>query len=161
MAGFMSDFELSPHNRRWPAGGWLRLLLCLAVLVVLPGCRGCRRSAEDREAEQKRQAAEKEKEKEKEKKKPDLEIGTLVSQPHKPGDPLDPFFLRRACPCKPGHWTATTLPARANNFDIVGDLEMTVVDAAQGSRRRGKPMELVATPYTSTGSRVIALPKGG
>ena len=118
------------------------------MLAVLPGCGGCRKTPQQLQAEREKEEAERrarERERQK-KKKPDLEMGRLFSLPHesKPG----------SCPYKPGHWTAATLPAKANNSDLLGELEMTVVD------RRGKPIGLLGMGYTSTGSRQIALPKG-
>jgi len=125
------------------------LILCAAVLAVLPGCGGCRKTPQQIQAEREKKEAErraKERERERRKKKPDVEIGKLVSLPHESKPDL--------CLYKPGHWTATALSAKANNFDLLGDLKMTVVD------RRGKPIGLAGMPYTSTASREVALPKG-
>ncbi len=148
MAALASDSRSSPRNSR---GLWMRLVmlgLCLATLAALPGCGGCRKTPEEIQAEkQKKEAERRAKEDErKKKKKPDLETGALVSLPHAWG--------ADDCPYKPAHWTTTNVEAKANNFDIWGDLEMGVVD------RRGKPVALPGTPYTSIGSRDVALPKG-
>ncbi|MFC1596793.1 hypothetical protein ACFL5Q_02495 [Planctomycetota bacterium] len=126
----------------------LALMACLAALVALPGCGGCRKTPQQLQAEREKKEAErraKERERKK-KKKPDLEMGRLISLPHGP----DPDF----CPYKPGHWTAATMPAKANNSDLLGDLKMSVVDG------RGKPVGLLGMGYSSTGSRQVSLSKG-
>ncbi len=148
MEALTSESGCFAGRQRWSAGHFLCLLLCLIVLAVTPGCGGCRKTPEQIRAERaKREAERRAKERErKKKKKPDVQIGKLVSLPHGPNPDL--------CPYKQGHWTAATLPAKANNFNVLGDLELTVVG------RDGKPMELVAMPYTSTGSRRVTLPKG-
>ena len=147
MAARASDSGFSPGKWRRSPVRLVALALCAAMLATLPGCGGCRKTPEQIQAEREKKEAERRaKEREREKKKPDLEVGMLVSLPHQPGSAV--------CPYKPGHWTFTSLPAKANNFDLWGDLEMTVVD------RRGKPMGLLGMPYTSTGSRDVGLPKG-
>jgi len=123
-------------------------MLCLASLVVLPGCGGCRKTPQQLQAEREKEEAErraKERERKK-KKKPDLEMGRLISLPHGP----NPDF----CPYKPGHWTAATMAAKANNSDLLGDLKMSVVDG------RSKPVGLLGMGYSSTGSRQVSLSKG-
>jgi len=148
MAGITFDSGLSPRGWRWPTAGVAGLALCLALMAVLPGCGGCRKTPQQRQAEREKKEAERRaRERERQKKqKPDLELGTLCSLPHEPKP--------ESCPYKPGHWTAATLPAKANNFDLVGELEMTVVD------RRGRPIGLPGMGYTSAGARQVALPKG-
>ena len=121
------------------------MTLCLATLTVLPGCGGCRKTPQQLQAEREKREAER-LARERQKKKPDVELGKLVSLPCESNADF--------CEYKPGHWTATTLPAKANNFDVLGDLEMTVVD------RRDRPIGLLGMPYTSTGSREVAMPKG-
>jgi hypothetical protein len=150
MAALASDSGFSSGKRHWSPGGLvlLSLSLCLAVLATTTGCSGCRKTPQQIQAEREKEEAErraKERERRKEK-KPDLEMGKLVSLPHEWGSSV--------CPYKPGHWTTADLPAKANNFDLWGDLETVVVD------RRGKPMRLIGMPYTSSGSREVALPKG-
>ena len=112
---------------------------------MLPGCGGCRKTPQQLQAEREKREAER-LARERQKKKPDVELGKLVSLPCESNADF--------CEYKPGHWTATTLPAKANNFDVLGDLEMTVVD------RRDRPIGLLGMPYTSTGSREVAMPKG-
>ena len=58
---------------------------------------------------------------------------------------------------KPGHWTSIVLAdAKMNNFDFLGDWEMTVLDHQKNDR----PVSVPATPYTLTTTRAVALPKG-
>jgi len=133
------------------------LALCLAVLVVLPGCGGCscRKSPPKTAAE-----LEKEREdrlarlrEEKKKKKPNLEFGDFVSLPHEPKSGGEERTAK-ACFCKPGHWTSTVLSAKANNFDMRGNLETATVGAG------GRPTGLTGLPYSMIGSRSAPLPKG-
>lgn len=145
MAARASDSGFSPGNGRRSPVRLVVLALCAAMLVTLPGCGGCRKTPEQIQAEREKKEAER-RAREREKKKPDLELGKLVSLPHGPGS--------QACPYKPGHWTTTSLTAKANNFDLLGDLETTVVGP------NGKPVGLPGMPYTSTGSREVGLPKG-
>jgi hypothetical protein len=148
MAARASYSGLSAGRGRGSVGHLVLLVLCLAALVALPGCGGCRKTPQQLQAEREKKEAERrarELEKEKEK-KPDLEFGRLVALP------CD--AATESCFYKPGHWTTTTLPAKANNFNLLGDLETTVVDG------RGRRMELVGAHYTSAGSREVALPKG-
>ncbi|MFH1265835.1 MAG: hypothetical protein ABIK89_08905, partial [Planctomycetota bacterium] len=148
MAGVPPHCGFSPGRRHRPAGHLVLLIVCLATLTVSPGCGGCRKTPQQLQAEREKKDAERrarELEK-KRKEKPDLEIGKLVSLPYGPN--------AQFCFFKPGHWTATSLPAKANNFNLLGDLEMSVVD------RRGRLIGVPGTGYASTGSREVALPKG-
>lgn len=154
MASLTSDSGCSPGGRYRSNGHFagsapfLALMLCLAALVALPGCGGCRKTPQQLQAEREKMEAErraKERERKK-KKKPDLEMGRLISLPHGP----NPDF----CTYKPGHWNAAAMPAKANNADLLGDLKVGVVDA------RGRPVGLLGMGYSSTGSRQVTLPKG-
>ncbi|MGO8691217.1 MAG: hypothetical protein ACLQLG_16465 [Thermoguttaceae bacterium] len=129
----------------------------LALLLALPGCRGCRHTETPEETE-KREAEERAKmEREKEKPKEDFEMKRLAAWPSAEysvgeGDHLLPVNL-----LKPGHWTSIVLAdAKMNNFDFLGDWEMTVLDHQKNDR----PVSVPATPYTLTTTRAVALPKG-
>jgi hypothetical protein len=135
------------------------LVLGLAVGVTLPGCSGCRKSAAQRkkeederkkkEEEKKKKEKEEEERKKKEKPKPDFEV-TLETRPASDGVAFGADLVRRLY--KPGHWTATTFAARANNFDFVGNLETT-----PSGRDRDLP---VVSEFSLTASRQVSLPKG-
>jgi len=122
------------------------LLLCGWALLLAPGCRGCRRSAEKTEEELKREEEERLK-KLQEEKKPPFEIGHLLSEPSEAR--VD------RCWCKPGHWTAITLAAKANENDLDGQLGLSVVDA-----KASQPIGLQGTPYWLSAVRPAILPKG-
>ena len=139
------------------------LLFCLLVLTTLPGCGGCwnwkwnpwRAKTEEEILQEQEERAKREEEKKK--RKDDFVTGPLVSYPdvsqlseQRPSRDARP----EPCRYKPGHWTATTLAAKTNNFDFVGELEIGVVD------QDGRPMGLPGMGYTWTGWRSIALPKG-
>jgi len=137
------------------SGGWLAgLAVCLAVVVLLPGCGGCRRAAVPKTPEDAEEALAQRQEKlRKPERKPDLEVGfppkntpLLACQPHEP-KPDRSWY-------KPRHLTVATLPAKSNHFDLVGDLETTVLDG------RGDPIRLEGMPFTMSGLRPIALSKG-
>jgi len=136
MKGFASSRSLARIGPPPPVA-IARLAACLAACAVLSGCGGCRREPQD-EAEKKRQ--------EEEAKRPPLELGRLLTLPYE----SNPEF----CAYKPGHWTATVLPARANKFDLLGDLETAVVNT------RGESMPLVGVKYSASTSREITLAKG-
>jgi hypothetical protein len=126
------------------------LILCLSVLVSLPGCGGCScRKPPKTQAELDREKEEEERrlQLEREKQKPPLEADWLISEPYDPRAKTNRFYY------KPGHWTAGMLPAKANHDDVVGELDIAVVDAD------GKPLGLVATPHTLSTQRSVALPK--
>ena len=151
MAILTSASGFPPRRRRGPGRLVFWLLLCLLPLMVFPGCGGCRKTpqqiqaeAEEREkldAEQRARERARRKEK-----KPNVEMGKLAAQPY--------GTAPEVCAYKPGHWTATTLPVKANNFNLLGDLEMTTVDP------KGKALGLPGMAYSSTGARQVALPKG-
>ena len=149
MAPFWSNSRCARTRRRTPTAPLLLLLLCLGGLALLPGCSGCRKTPQQRQAEkEKKEAERRERErKEREEKKPDVEMGKLLCLPHElTTDDLGAY--------KPAHWTATSLPAKANNFHLAGDMEMTVVDS------RGDPIRLLGLRHTATGNQQVHLPKG-
>lgn len=123
----------------------LVVALCFLVLAALPGCGGCRRSAAKTPEEIEKELAERRAKKAKQR-KPDLEMEQLRCHPHEPK--ADRTW------CKPGHWTSGSLAAKANNFDLLGELETAVTD------RNGNPVGLVGMPYSLECSRLIALAKG-
>jgi len=132
----------------------LLLLSGLLLLLLLPGCRGCRRTTPAKAAEDlEKQRAEQRAKLEKPKPKPDLEIEPLRCYPHEIAVRRDDNLSDRAW-CKPGHWTCGSLAAKANNFDLLGDLQTAVTDGP------GRTMGLVGMPYCLEGSRSVALAKG-
>ncbi|NUQ61015.1 MAG: hypothetical protein HUU20_00895 [Pirellulales bacterium] len=140
--------KCSADRRRLLTPRLVVLALCLSLLASLPGCGGCScRKKPKTQAELDREKAEAERRArlEREKKKPPLEVDWLVSQPH--------TAKAKTCWVKPGHWTAATLPAKANHDDILADLEIAVTDT------QGRPVGLPGIPYTLSTSRTIALPK--
>ena len=147
MAAFSIDCEASPAGCRRLARCWLCLAVCVALLVSLPGCGGCRRTAKPQTPEEfEKELAERREKARKKKKKPNFEVSPLVSLPHEP--------KAKSCWYKPGHWTSTTLAAKANNFNVLGDLELTVLDSD------GVAVGMVGMPFTLATSRPVALPKG-
>ena len=135
--------------------GWRGLVvLVLAIATVsVPGCGGCRKS-QPKSLEELLQEEEEKQARLREKEKPPFEMQNLVSQPYetKPERPQEPKADR--CWYKPGHWTAVTVPAKANHDDFHGELETTVVDKADNL------VPLFGMPFTMSGSRAAALPKG-
>ena len=123
----------------------LVVALCFLVLAALPGCGGCRRSAAKTPEEIEKELAERRAKKAKQR-KPDLEMEQLRCHPHEPK--ADRVW------CKPGHWTSGSLAAKANNFDLLGELDTAVTD------RNGNPVGLVGMPCSLECSRLIALAKG-
>jgi len=130
------------------------LLLAGLYVATLPGCGGCGCSkAKKTAAELKKEKEEEERRKkeEEERKKPDFEISALMARPRS-GLPTDEQ-IRMGAPYKPGHWTPTTLAAKTNHFDFVGELELVLTD------RGGKPLPLLGMPYQLSTSRPMALTK--
>lgn len=119
----------------------LPLLLVLGLLS-LPGCRGCRVEPEDDPAAQQ---AEDEAREEDKKPPPDFEIEQLTLQP---ADRAANLWI------KPGHWVSVSQEMTANNFDFLGQLEVSVVD------QQGVPLQLSHTPFRLTTTRPAVLPKG-
>ena len=122
--------------------------MTLALLLLLPGCSGCRQAPpKDKTAEEvEKERLELEK-RDRERAKPDFETKLLVSRP-----PVGPVGN---CRYKPGHWTCVALEeAKANHFDFVGELELAVTD------NNGQPLSLRASPFELTVVRDMALAKG-
>ena len=122
------------------------LILGLAVLTV-PGCRGCRHeetTQDEQEAKERERAKLAE-----EKPKPDFEPAQSAIQPGE----FSPTLGGRSF-YKPGHWMCATLATKTNNFDFVGELDLSVTG------HEGTPGGLVATPFELSSVRPIALPKG-
>jgi hypothetical protein len=122
----------------------------LAVLAAVPGCGGCRKDTAQAKKEREKKLAE-ERAKKKEEPKPDFEVGRLMARPTSRlpagrSEPLGALY-------KPGHWTAATLEAKANNFDFVGDLEIVVTDG------KGAPIPLQGMPFDLTTSSQVTLGK--
>ena len=129
--------------RRWPVVAAC-VVLAVAVSATLGGCGGCRQDPEEAEKQRQQKLAE-EKKKEQEKPKEDFELSPLTTLPG--------AGLSSDVGYKPGHWTGTMLEAKANNFDFLGDLEITATE-------EGKPVPLQATPFALTTSREVQLAKG-
>ncbi len=144
------------------------LVFCLLLTTALPGCGGCWnwrpwRSKTLEEMEKEREELAK-REEEKKKRKEDFVPGPLVAYPHvsrlieidgpRSKNVEQSLLSEINCLYKPGHWTGVTLAAKANNFDFLGDLEIGVLD------QEGRPMGLPGMPFTWSGWRSIALPKG-
>ncbi|MCA9176288.1 MAG: hypothetical protein KDB14_17500 [Planctomycetales bacterium] len=136
----LSQLLLDP--RRW------LLALSLAMLLTMPGCGGCRSSAQT--AAQKKKAAEEKKKKEEEekkkKKKPDFEVSELRLAPLSPESKVNYV--------KPGHWVSTQQLMRANNFDFSADVVLSARD------RSNQPVLVEGTPYYLRQTRPTALAKG-
>ena len=133
-------------GRRASAWRLVVLLVCGWALLLAPGCRGCLRSAEKTEEELKKEEEERLKKLEEEK-KPPFEFGHLLSEPSEAK--VD------RCWCKPGHWTAIMLAAKANDSDLDGQLGLSVVDPSGN-----QPIGLQGTTYWLSAVRPAILPKG-
>ncbi len=148
------------------------LLVCLMVLVMVPGCRGCFRLKTPEEIAAAKKKAEEEEKRRKEK-KPDYEIaadmrfrpGLPVNELDRWGKGSDPADTesegdarRRgrddASWYKPGHWMCGMLSARANNFSVYGDLETTAVHGQH------EPAYLTGMPFHARATRPISLEQG-
>ena len=139
----------SSHARLLPRG-LVCLALGLALLASVPGCGGCRKDPAQAEKDREKKLAE-ERAKKKEEPKPDFEVDRLMARPTSRltagrSEPLGALY-------KPGHWTAATLEAKANNFDFVGDLEIVVTDG------KGEAIPLQGTPFDLTTSSQVTLGK--
>lgn len=137
-------------GRRRLSPGVVCLALGLAMLAGLSGCGGCRQDPAEAQKEREKKEAEA-RAKEKEKPKPDFVVSRLATRPAsgKLGEGPDAL----GPPYKPGHWTATTLAAKTNNFDFVGDLEIAAVD------RKADPVPLSGAGFHLSTSRQVTLPK--
>jgi hypothetical protein len=132
--------------------GWICLAWGLAMLAAVPGCGGCRKESPQAKKEREKKEAEERAKKKKEQPKPDFEVGRLTARPTSslPAERTEPL----GAAYKPGHWTAVTLEAKANNFNFVGDLEIVATDG------RGTPLPLEGTPFDLTTSCQVTLGKG-
>ncbi|MEE9602427.1 MAG: hypothetical protein V3V75_03915 [Thermoguttaceae bacterium] len=132
------------------------LLLGVMALVTVPGCGGC---IEDPAEVEKRLQEERRKELARKKaRKPDFEIRQLQTRPCGKRKKRFTEKERRVAeavfpPYKPGHWTATDLHAKTNNFNFVGELDIEITD------QQGEPIPQIATPFYLTTQRQVALPK--
>ncbi|MCE5269599.1 MAG: hypothetical protein LLG00_17110, partial [Planctomycetaceae bacterium] len=139
-----------PASRLWPF--WL---LCFAIAfflaLLLPGCGGCRATADkDKTAEDLEKERLERKKREEEAKKPPLSAESLISRP-----PAGAVGMPQFAWYKPGHWTSVSLDAvKANHFDLLGELELTPVD------RDSKPLPLCKSPFRLATRRDVALSKG-
>lgn len=117
-------------------------VVCL-LLALLPGCGGCRKAIPTSQKQTEEEAA---RPKKKPKPKPDFQVVRLRLQP-------SDTTLKQAA-VKPGHWIATDLPMKANNFDFQADLQAKAID------RAGRPIDVEHTRFHLTISRPASLPKG-
>ena len=168
--GYVGPARVQTINPRGRIGRYL--LLCLMVLVMVPGCRGCFhvKTREELAAEQKKAEEEEKRRKEK---KPDYEIAPdLQFRPGLPDKDLDRWdkgsdradaeldqdFRRRSRSdsswYKPGHWMCGMLSARANNFTVYGDLQTAVVHGQH------ETAHLTGLPFSMQSTRPIALEQG-
>lgn len=132
------------------------VVICALALAAAPGCGGCRCNRKPKTVEQlAKERAEKlaKEEEERRKKKPPLVVDRFVSRPHE-AKKRDDGQNAVSFICKPGHWTAGTISAKANNFDIMGDLETRSVHPGGAAAR------LPGTRYSVGQSRPVHLPKG-
>jgi hypothetical protein len=145
------------------------LLICLMLLLTLPGCRGCFHLKTREEIAEEKKKAEEEERKRKEK-KPDYQIAPDIR--FRPGLPdKDPQRWGKGADaaeadadaeagqqgkhdaswCKPGHWMCGMLSARANNFTVYGDLRTAVVHGQH------QPAYFTGTPFHAQATRPISL----
>lgn len=132
------------------------LLLMVAAAVCIPGCKGCScrsTSSQAKTPEELEKELEKRREmfREEQKKVPLREL-RYASLPHGPmgAFPALGESVQNACVLKPGHWSAATFSAVANNFDIIGNLELAA----------GKEIPLPGMPFALDTQRSVAFPKG-
>jgi len=136
---------------------WL-LLSGLALAACMPGCKGCScrpqpqrpQTAEELEKE----LLERQRKLREQEKKADLWVYRYASIPHEPFGSLPKAETQFACFAKPGHWTSLAVTAKANNFDIVGNLELSAVGADE------RPVPLPGMEFQLATERPAALPNG-
>lgn len=120
------------------------LVVLILVLCLVPGCGGCRWFGEPIKAKDRKLTEEEKKQQAKQRKeKPDFEPVKIASLPDEEKVAL-----------KPGHWNSVRCELKANNFDFVGDLQISCVGA------KASPLELEATPFQLRNSRPVSLVKG-
>ena len=161
-----------PHRRNHTQTGaaaarlWLAMSLSIAVLCTT-GCNGCSKQATNPQKGQNKSAdeeiddeksaeellAERKKKLEDQKKtKPDFEIGQLTPQLSPLVNDLETDGPQRLI--KPGHWTSTVQPMKANYDDFVGRSTVKIVD------EKDKPLTITNTPFSLSFSRPVLLAKG-
>jgi len=144
MATCWDDMRSRTGRRQRLPWAAICLVSAMAVLASLPGCGGCRQDPAEAEKEKR--------DKSKEKPKPDFDPPLLSTRPSQRMPDAEPDALGPFCG-KPGHWTATTLKAKTNNFDFVGDLRISPTDS------RGNITPLEKTQFEMSTSRQVSLPK--
>ena len=128
----------------------------VAAAFSMPGCKGCscRRNPNRAQTpeELEKELLKRQEQFREEQKKKDLRELRYASLPHGPmgAFPKLEESVQNACLLKPGHWSATTFSAIANNFDIVGNLELAA----------GKETPLPGMPFAVHTQRSAAFPKG-
>lgn len=144
------------------SAGWLALRSTLILLAGMgvactSGCgggdkqpnasqNGSKDSAKDKADEAKKKT------KDKKKKKPEFEIGQLAPRLSPVVSDAETDSPRRLV--KPGHWTSTVQPLKANYEDFVGRAEAKLVDT------NNVPLVLTDTPFTLSFTRPVVLAKG-
>jgi hypothetical protein len=157
LLGSSSDKAASCNGRRLlqtaaRAGGMCRfgLLLLFLLMLCIPGCGGCRNSANKNPKKSPEEIAkelEEKKKQEAERLKRDFEFQRVVSRPT--------VEREAAVGVKPGHWTAVALEdVKANHSDFVGELALSATDG------HGAALPLFKTPFQLTVLRDAALSKG-
>ncbi len=132
------------------------MLLSLAMLCTA-GCSGCNqqsgqknpadeKTAEEQTADRKKKLADQKK------KKPPFEIGPLAPQLSPLVNDLESDRPRRLI--KPGHWTSTVQPMKANYDDFVGRSTVKLVG------EKNEPLTITNTPFMLSFSRPVLLAKG-
>lgn len=144
--------ERTSRLRLWLLSGALALAACIS------GCKGCdcrRQPQRPQTAEElEKELLERQRKLREQEKKADLWIYRYASIPHEPFGSLPKAETQFACFAKPGHWTPLTVTAKANNFDIVGNLELSAVGADEN------PVPLPGMEFQVATERPAALPKG-
>lgn len=138
------------------------LLLILAAAVCIPGCKGCScrsttsraKTPEELEKELEERAEKAARMREEQEKKQPLRELRYATLPHGPmgGFPKLGQGPQSTCFVKPGHWSPLTFSAVANNFEIVGNLELS-------AGRVDEPPAFPGMPFSLSTQRSVALPK--
>jgi len=131
-------FAVHAHDKTAPGVNWCRVFLSDAGIFVNKACQVFLRSIASR--------LHAPPPKKKEEPKPDFGGFRLRVLPND-GRPTSPAV-------KPGHWTAATLRAKANNFTFVGRLSASLADVG------GRPLTVERTPFFLASTRPAVLPKG-
>ncbi len=133
-------------------------------LVVVPGCGGCWNSGDETAEKDKEEEEKKKKKKKLEKPKPNFEMPVASVLPNDPnirqlqdveqGNTADREKMLQISRVKPGHWAAVSQFARANNYDFIGELRSSAIDAD------GQPLDIEHTNFRIASHRPASLPKG-